>query len=193
MQIALHAPIESERLLMRIVERADLPDLLEINSSDEVTRYLPYSTWHTLADGEAWYERVVTRHSEGAAMQLVVVERRSRRVIGTSLLFNFDQASERAELGYVLGKAHWRQGLMHEALTALLQFAFDEMGLRRIEAHADARNVASDGLLRKLGFTHEGLLRQRALLKGETTDSNVYGLLRSEWRDSLRHPPTPVK
>ncbi len=191
MRIALHAPIESERLLLRIVERGDLPDLLEINSSDEVTRYLPYGTWNTPSDGEAWYERVVTRHSEGTAMQLVVVDKRSGRVVGTCLLFNFDNASERAELGYVLGKAHWRRGFMREALAVLLAFAFDEMGLRRIEAHADARNVASDRLLRRIGFTHEGLLRQRTLLKGETTDSNVYGLLRAEWSESSRRPPTP--
>ena len=71
---------------------------------------------------------------------------------------------------------------MHEALTALLGHAFAHMGIRRVEAEVDTRNAASAGLLRRLGFTREGLLRQRWVSKGEAKDVEMFGLLRSEWK-----------
>lgn len=181
MPIAIPAPIESKRLLLRLVEEADLPALLQIHSVDEVTRYLPYTTWTSMMDAKSWYERTLARHAEGSAMQFVIVEKASQQVIGTCLLFRFEPASARAELGYVLGQPYWGAGYMHEALSALLGFAFETLALRRIEAEVDPRNLASDRLLLRLGFTREGLLRQRWVMKGEAKDSNIYGLLRDEW------------
>ena len=174
--------IASDRLLQRRVEERDLADLLVVHNDDEVTQYLPYQTWHTIADAQAWHARISGLQADGKSLQFVIVEQASSRVIGASVLFNFDPASARAEVGYVLGKAHWGQGLMQEALVALLAFAFDELKMRRIEAFADARNIASDRLLRRLGFTCEGTMRQRSVLKGAARDSTVYGLLRDEWQ-----------
>lgn len=170
--------IESDRLLQRPVQESDLGDLLDVNNDDEVTRFLPYETWSTIADARAWYERIAGLQAEGRARQFVIVEKASGKVIGASVIFNVDEASARAEVGYVLGKAHWGRGLMREALVALLDYAFDELKMRRVEAFADARNSASDRLLRWLGFTCEGTLRQRNVIKGEVRDSSVYGLLR---------------
>lgn len=177
----LPEPSESRRLRLRPVQLADLPDLLEVNGSDETTRYLPYGTWHDMADAEAWYQRVEARHAEGSAMQFVLEHRDSGRVVGDCLLFRFEPPSARAELGYVLGRAWWGQGLMREGLGLLLQAAFGPLDLRRLEAEADPRNEASDRLLRRLGFEREGLRRQRWLMKGVAVDSHVYGLLREEW------------
>jgi RimJ/RimL family protein N-acetyltransferase len=178
------APLESERLLLREVEKGDLADMLEVHSSDLVTRFLPYGTWHCLADAEAWHERVLNRRAAGSALQFSIVRRSDERVIGTSLLFNFHPDSARAELGYVLGQAAWGQGYMQESLATLLQFAFTQLQLNRIEAEVDVRNAASNRCLRHLGFTHEGLLRQRWINKGEVKDTNIYSLLREEWRKS---------
>lgn len=174
--------IESDRLLQRPVQERDLCDLLDVNNDDEVTRFLPYETWNTIADARAWYERIAGLQAEGKARQFVIVEKATGKVIGASVVFNVDEASARAEVGYVLGKAHWGRGLMREALAALLDHAFDHLQMRRLEAFADSRNAPSDRLLRRLGFTREGTLRQRWVIKGETRDSTVYGLLRGEWR-----------
>jgi len=81
----------------------------------------------------------------------------------------------------VLGRKHWGAGYMLEAMRGLVRFAFEEMQLRRLEAEIDPRNAASAKLLERLGFVREGLLRQRWDLKGEVTDSGLYGLLRAEW------------
>ena len=180
--------IETERLTIRLVERADLPALLAINSKDTVTRYLPYESWKDIADGEAWHRRAEARHAAGEAVQFVIEHRESGRVIGTCLLFHFEEASARAEVGYVLGQEHWGAGYLFEAMKALVAFAFEQMNLRRLEAELDPRNLASAKLLERLGFLREGLLRQRWAMKGEITDSILYGLLRAEWQAAGERP-----
>jgi ribosomal-protein-alanine N-acetyltransferase len=172
--------LESERLRVRLVEAVDLTDLLRVNGNDEVTRYLPYATWIALADAQAWLERMQQAQASGTTLQWVVVDKASGTVVGTCLLFQYDELSSRAELGYVLGHDWWGQGLMHEALQALLQCAFTTLGLRRIEAEVDPRNLASGKLLQKLGFSSEGVLRGRWVTKGHVCDVESFGLLRDD-------------
>jgi len=177
--------IETPRLTIRLVEEEDLPSLLVMNADDAVTRYLPYESWKSAADGKAWFSRASARFAAGKAGQFVVVHRASRRVIGTCLLFRFEESSARAELGYVLTREYWGAGYMIEAMKAFLAFAFEQVGMRRLEAEIDPRNVSSVKLLDRLGFVREGLLRQRWAMKGEVRDSGLYGLLREEWRASV--------
>lgn len=174
------SPIESERLIVRRVAASDLPSLLEVNANEEVTVLLPYDTWRSMADAQAWLQRMRDIEATGLALQFVVVLKSTAKAIGTCLLFRFEEGSARAELGYVLGRVHWGQGFMHEALVALLGHAFDCMGLRRIEAEVDTRNASSARVLQRLGFTKEGLLRQRWVSKGEARDVEIYGLLQHE-------------
>jgi len=168
-------------LLVQLVTESDLPALFEINSSEEVTALLPYARWESMADAEAWFRRMQGMRDTGLALQFVVVSKSTGAAIGTCLLFRFEEASARAELGYVLGRAHWGQGLMREALQTLVGCAFGSMGLRRLEAEVDTRNRSSARLLLTLGFTKEGLLRQRWVSKGAAKDVEIYGLLRDEW------------
>jgi ribosomal-protein-alanine N-acetyltransferase len=174
-------PIETPRLTLRLVAESDLPALLAVNGDDEVTRFLPYATWSSPADGEAWLRRMTDMQATGLALQFVLAEKPAGVAIGTCLLFRYEEASARAELGYVLGRSHWGRGYMREALAALLECAFTQLSLRRVEAEVDPRNLPSARLLRGLGFEREGLLRKRWVLKGEARDVEVFGLLRDEW------------
>jgi ribosomal-protein-alanine N-acetyltransferase len=181
MPLAPAEPIEAERVRVRMLAASDLPALYEVNADEAVTRLLPYATWTSPADADAWFERMAGIQATGLALQLVVADKASDRAIGTALLFRLEEGSARAELGYVLGRAHWGRGLMHEALGALLDRAFGAMALRRLEAEVDVRNAASSRVLQRLGFTREGLLRQRWVGKGEAKDVEIFGLLRDEW------------
>jgi [ribosomal protein S5]-alanine N-acetyltransferase len=174
-------PIETPRLLIRIVEISDIADLLETNGDEEVTRFLPYATWRSMADGEAWLARMSALNATGTALQFAIIEKSSGRAIGTLLLFRYDEGSLRAEIGYVMGRANWGRGFTHEALKAIIEFAFGTAGLRRIEAEIDPANVASNKLALKLGFVLEGRLRERWITKGKAGDTNIYGLLREDW------------
>ena len=178
-------PIESisaERLTLRPVAERDLADLLEINGDPEVTRFLPYATWQSPGDGIAWLRRMEALALAGTGRQLVLVRNADARVVGTLLLFRFDETSARLELGYVLGRPYWGQGLMGEALEAACSHAFSAMAVRRIEAEVDPANVASNRLMQRLGFTREGTLRKRWMAKGGAYDTHFYGCLAEEWR-----------
>ena len=73
-------------------------------------------------------------------------------MIGTTTLFAFDRARCNAAIGYALAVGHWGKGLAREAVQCVVGFAFDGLGLQRIEANVDARNAASTRLLHALGF-----------------------------------------
>jgi ribosomal-protein-alanine N-acetyltransferase len=173
--------VSAPRVTIRPVNDSDLNDLFEVNGDDAVTRYLPYQTWQTIEQGTAWLARMEALATSGTGQQLVIERNEDRKVIGTILLFKFDEASSRLELGYVLGRAHWRRGYASEALRAVCQHAFRQLSVRRIEAEVDPENGASNVLLLALGFTHEGLLRQRWVAKGVAYDTNIYGCLSHEW------------
>lgn len=173
--------IATERLTIRLVREADLPDLLVVNGSEAVTRYLPYDRWKDAADARAWFQRMQANMDRGDTVQFVLEQRSTGRVIGSCLLFRHEPVSARAELGYVLGEAHWGGGWMREALWAVVPYAFEHGRLRRLEATIDPRNDASARVLEGLGFQVEGLQRERWALKGELSDSRLYGLLRREW------------
>ena len=174
--------VRTGRLCIRPVRGTDLADLLAVNGDAAVTEHLPYATWQSLEDAQAWFVRMQTLAASGTAQQLVVERVGEARVIGSVLLFQFDEASARLELGYVLGRAHWRLGLAREALQAVCSHLFGARGVRRIEAEVNPANLASNALLRALGFVHEGLLRKRWVAKGMAYDTNLYACLADEWK-----------
>ena len=173
-------PVATQRLTLREIVAADLADLQAINGDPEVTRFLPYQTWESERDAVAWFQRMATLAGGGDARQLVIVRNEDGRVVGTALLFKFDEGSRRVELGYVIGRSYWRQGYAREALQALLSRLFGALQLRRVEAEVNPMNEPSNALLRGLGFTLEGHLRERWQAKGAVYGVNVYGLLAHE-------------
>lgn len=183
--------VVTPRTTLREVCESDLQDLMEVNGDPEVTRFLPYATWTSLADATAWLDLMNKVVASGVARQLVIVSNADNKVIGTALLFKFDEGSKRLELGYALGRAHWKQGLAREALGALLAHAFTGLHIRRVEAQVNPANLASNALLRSLGFTQEGYLRERWVAKGSTYGVNIYGLLAAEWQANAAQTQAP--
>ena len=98
-------------------------------------------------------------------------------MIGKCILFQFSHSNHRAEIGFILNRSYWRQGLMYQALQAVIEFAFTTLKLHRIGADVDPENAGSLGVLEKLGFEREGLFRDQWLLSGEWVDSVMLGLL----------------
>ncbi|WP_077033029.1 GNAT family N-acetyltransferase [Pelomonas sp. KK5] len=174
--LALH----TARLTLRPTAPADAAALLAINADPEVARYLSRPAWTDIAQAEARIAQDAVDMAAGTHLRLAVEH--ESRLVGDCTLFNWSRQCRRAEIGYVLGRAAWGRGLMHEALTALVGFGFGPvMDLHRIEADIDPRNEGSAKTLERLGFMREGLLRERWIVSGEVSDSALYGLLRSDW------------
>ncbi|MFN0184734.1 MAG: GNAT family N-acetyltransferase [Aquabacterium sp.] len=181
MPLSPFQPVSGPRVQVREVAEADLPDLMAVNGDDQVTAFLPYASWQGLDDAKAWLQRMQAMAEAGTARQLVMVHGESGRTIGTVLLFRWDEASARLELGYVLGRAWWGQGLAREAVQLVVGQAFADLGVRRIEAEVHPANAASNALLLSLGFVHEGLARERWVAKGRAYGVNLWGVLAHEW------------
>jgi RimJ/RimL family protein N-acetyltransferase len=178
--------LATPRLEMRAGVQSDAAQLFEIFRDPEVMRYWSTPPMQSVADAEAMVARNQRFIAEGSGFGWVICRRDDARVIGTLSLFHFQEQNSHAEVGYALGRAYWGQGYMHEALTALVEFAFGEMDLRRLEADTDPRNAHSIRALEKLGFEREGLLRERWVVAGEISDSALLGLLRRDWNARSR-------
>ena len=105
---------------------------------------------------------------------------RSRRIGAISIAIHDGGAW--ANLGYGLHPDHWGKGLVVEAVRPLIPDAFKYLEVGRIEISAAAPNLASRRVAEKLGFTYEGTLRQRMVVREKRYDAVYYGLLRGEWR-----------
>ena len=116
--------------------------------------------------------------AKGNSMCWAVTRKGENEMIGKVILFQFSQKNGRAEIGYLLNRKYWRQGVMKQALGAVIEFAFNTLDLHRIEADVDSENIPSIGLLEKMGFEREGLFRERWRVYGEWQDSVMLALLK---------------
>jgi RimJ/RimL family protein N-acetyltransferase len=178
--------LQTERLRLRFMDERDTDSLFEICARPEVMRYTPYAPMKERAEAAAMIERIMKGYRERTSVQLALERKADGVMLGDCVLFSFHQTSRRAEIGYKLGTPHWGQGYMHEALQTLVDYGFGTLNLNRIEADIDPRNTASERSLVRLGFTHEGLLRQRWIVAGEVSDTGMYGLLQCDWQGTKR-------
>ena len=102
------------------------------------------------------------------------------------------RGSGQGEIGYGIHPRAWGQGLATATARELLRIAFEERGLHRVYATCNPRNVASARVLTKIGMTHEGRLRETALIRDGWRDSDLFAILVHEWerfRASGAHAP----
>lgn len=110
----------------------------------------------------------------------------SNTYIGKISLFQISKQNRRGEIGYLLGRKYWGNGLMTEAMAAVLSYAFDDLKLHRIEVDTDPENLPSLALLEKFGFVREGLFRDRWWVHDAWHDSVMLALMESKFRKISR-------
>ncbi len=175
--------LDTPRLHLRPLRASDAEALFRMHADPQVMRFWSTPPWACIEQAEAMIETDREALPAGRHLRLALTLRDGGDVlVGTGSLFNFLETSRRGEIGYVLAREVWGRGLMHEALTALVSFAFGTLNLNRLEADIDPRNNASAKSLARLGFVQEGFLRERWIVGDEVSDTALFGLLRSEWQ-----------
>ncbi len=174
--------LETPRLLLRQIEPRDAEALFATFSDEVVMEFYGELPHRTVDDSRVLIDQQQLWYANRDGIRWGITRKGDDEVIGSCGLFRFDDGFRCAEMGYELRRAFWRQGIISEALGTILAFAFDAMGLHRVEAVVDDVNERSKGLLRKLGFTHEGTLRQRFYFRDRYLDEHYFGLLADEWR-----------
>ena len=170
--------LNTPRLLLRPISNDDCQSVFDIYSDPAAMQYWSCLPFNDIGQAEELISSAISAAQSNRSLLLAVVLKSSNELIGTMSLFNLHAESKRAEIGYLLAPSHWRQGLMSEALSAFIEFCFEELDLNRLEADIDPNNTASSAILKKFGFEVEGYLKDRWIVAGNVTDSEIYGLLR---------------
>ncbi|HEX2252915.1 MAG TPA: GNAT family protein [Thermoanaerobaculia bacterium] len=181
--------LETPRLVVRALTAGDVPALYDLFRHEEVTRYWSWPAYSEPAQAAALLAEIEEHFRARTLFQWGLARRADDRVVGTVTLFEIDSGRHRGEVGFALARAAWGQGLMGEALTALFDFAFDRLGLHRLEADVDPRNAPSLAVLERHGFRREGLLRERHRVGDELQDTVMLGLLAPQWRQRSAAAP----
>jgi RimJ/RimL family protein N-acetyltransferase len=173
-----------------MLRESDVPDLFSVFSNPQVMRYWSRPAFPSMDDAWELFRDIQQHFQARTLFQWGIAQRTNDRVIGTCTLFHLEKEHRRAEIGFALGQELWGQGLMKEALGALLDFAFGTLDLRRLEADIDPRNARSIRTVERLGFQREGTLRERYHVNGEVQDTAYFGLLRDEWSENRAARPS---
>lgn len=172
--------IECERVLLRGIDQSHAAGLCGVFADASALRFWGHGPFPDLASAQSYVSsQVRARHNGGRFQWSIFV---ADDLIGCCALAALDPRHSIASLSYVLRTDQLGRGYAREAAHAALAFAFEAMGLARVEADTDPRHLRSIRLLEALGFQREGLLRQRYAAAGERQDSLMFGLLREEWR-----------
>ncbi|MBX6332260.1 MAG: GNAT family N-acetyltransferase, partial [Gemmatimonadaceae bacterium] len=167
--------IDTPRLILRPFAIEDAPAVQRLAGDRDVastTLTIPHPYEGGVA--EAWIAHLQTDMERGTSVVFAVVIREARTLVGAvGLTIAPDHA--RAEMGYWIGKPYRGRGYCTEAAAALLEVAFERLGLHRVYATHFARNPASGRVMQKLGMTREGRLREHVQKWGGFEDLEMYG------------------
>jgi RimJ/RimL family protein N-acetyltransferase len=186
-------PIYTERLLLRPFEDGDLQAMYEMQSDEEVVRYL-YFDARSLDEVRTALARktaAVGIAGEGDGVGVAVVLLETGEVVADISLWCVSEGHQQGEIGFIVHPAHQGKGYATEAARPMLDFAFDTVGLHRVVGRTEARNIASARVLEKLGMRLEAHLIENEWVKGEWQSELVYAILASEWA-SLRVAIAPT-
>ncbi len=177
-----HFPsLTTNRLHLRQIQPKDAEAFFAIKSDREVMDFYGDEVHQSLEETRALIQQLQDSYDRREALFWGITLKGEDVIIGSCAFISFNPDFHYAETGYEMHRAYWRQGIMAEAMSTILTYGFTELELHRIEAALDDRNAPSKNLLLKLGFTYEGNLRQRFLLRDQFLDAHYFGLLKDEW------------
>ena len=174
--------LETERLILRRLHLSDAKALFTILADEEVTRFYDDEAFTEISQAREQLESWASGFDARRCVRWGIALREDGDVIGTCGYYGFHGRHARASIGYELARSYWRQGIMTEALDAVIGFGFREVGLNRIQAVVMPGNEGSDKLLEKLRFRREGVLREYENWREKGyVDVVMFSLLRYEY------------
>jgi len=177
-------PIETERLRIRAYTTDDFDSVLGMFGREDVSRYLNWEPMNREHVADLLQRRLkhASMEKAGEGLGLALEERSSGRFVGEVILRWLSEESRQGEIGWSLHPDAQGKGYATEAARALLRLGFEDLGLHRIIAECDPRNVASIRVMERIGMRREADHVESTWLKGEWVGSTVYAILEDEWR-----------
>jgi RimJ/RimL family protein N-acetyltransferase len=175
--------LKGSMVTLRELRLSDAPALLAMLSTEEVSRFIspPPTNVEGFERFIAWTHR---ERSAGNYVCFAVVPHNMDTAVGIFQVRQLEPGFGTAEWGFALGSAFWGTGIFLDASVLVVDFAFEVVGARRLEARAATANGRGNGALRKVGAVQEGVLRKSFLRDGEFLDQILWTILDDDWRRS---------
>jgi RimJ/RimL family protein N-acetyltransferase len=175
--------LEADRVRLRHLRPTDLPIFAAYRADPAVARYQGFDPYT-----EAQAQEFIAGQMDapvpappGGWVQLAIARAADDELLGDCALHLQAHEPRIAEVGITLAPAQQGRGYAQEALRALLRYGFETLGLHRVMAFADVRNLPCVALLESVGLRREGHFRQSGWYKGEWCDEYQYALLATDW------------
>ena len=169
--------ITTERLVLRDIRATDAPHYFVLRSDPAIMKYIPRPVAKTVDDASAFITRIHTGFANKENINWAITMKGEDRLIGTIGYVRMKPEHFRAEMGCMLRNDLQGKGIMQEAITAIINFGFDEMKLNSIEALIDPDNKSSEKILKKNKFVQEAFFKENEFYEGKFLDTIVYTLL----------------
>jgi len=174
--------IEAPRLLLRRIGLSDAEAMFEAAKDEEVCRFFSWGPYTRVEEAAAFIFTFADKYETGDCANWGIALKPGDRFIGL-LSARLVSTQPRCELDYWLGRDYWGQGYMTEALRAFISFAFDALGLERVQAVHSVQNPASGRVMEKAGMEFEGVLRSYVAVRGQPPgDYRIYAATRATWK-----------
>ncbi|QDQ28933.1 GNAT family N-acetyltransferase [Chitinimonas arctica] len=184
--------LTTARLVLRELKPADTDAIFAIHRDTDAMRWFGADPITERAQAQRMIEMFAeSRKAALPGIRWAIVRNGDGQLLGSCGLFRWNKVYRNCLLGYELGRPHWGQGLMSEALRGILRYGFDQMQLNRIQAEIHPDNTASQLLVERLGFQREGRHRQQGYWAGQFHDLDCYSLLAQDW-PNLQESARPV-
>jgi len=172
--------LSGESVRLRELRASDAPSLFTMLTTEEVSRFIspPPTTVEGFERFIAWTLR---QRRAGAYACFAVTVDGSDTAIGIFQLRELEPGFGTAEWGFAIGSPYWGTGVFMDGAELMVTFAFETVGVHRLEARAAVRNGRGNGALRKVGAVQEGLLRKSFLRNGEYLDQVLWTILDEDW------------
>lgn len=181
--------LETERLVLRRFRAGDAQAMFGNWAHDpEVTRYLTWEPHQSIDVTQGILREWIGSYERPDFYQWAICPRDTNEPVGSISVVNCQENVSALEIGYCIGKRWWRQGITSEALQAVIDYLFAEVGALRVCADHDSRNPNSGRVMRHCGMTYEGTLRQACHSNAGVGDMCVHAILRNEWEAGLGSP-----
>jgi len=176
--------LKGKRIVLRPIEKTDVPDLLVWFNDPEVSQYLSLYLPMTRVGEEKWIEEVGTiRSMTDIVFMIDVIEDKVVKSIGNCGLHKINWKDRNVEFGIAIGdKDYWGKGYGMEAAKLIIGYAFGQLNMHRISSGAYGFNTRSIKMQLKLGFKKEGVDREAIFKNGKYHNIIFFGLLRKEWQ-----------
>lgn len=180
--------IQTPRFLLRRITLADAGDMFGNWAGDpEVTRFMPWPPHESLEVSRAIIAKWVEELERDDCYRWCIEYYQNHQVIGTIDVVQLDEGAQTAVIGYCLSRAYWNQGVMTEALKAVIDYLFGQADFRRVEAYHHTENLASGRVMAKSGMQPQGIRPQAGRdRQGQPYDMATYAITKIDWESKRK-------